>query len=277
MPGGKAKFANATEAHEALSARLRRIRRPAMTSRSRLPATFIGDDPGKAIARVFQGANREQKAKLLTDLVRNDKAAAEGLQRAAIGYIRVKFEGARVPARKLARSAPKRFGDFVRENRGVLTQLFPGKIANFDALAADLKRGAQVQGAKINKAGSDTAELTAGRGEHGDHGGIGNAAAVLLAEHAGQHVAHHLGSHLLGAIAAPAALVGKMLFSRAKNGLAQRTDQLFDRALLDPQFAAELNRTNPATRHETPESIGARLRGRMVQQSLLSARGAGLQ
>ena len=84
----------------------------------------------------------------------------------------------------------------------------PGRIANFDALAKDLERSSLVPGAKVNRAGSDTAELTAGHG--GEHGDIGAAATVLVAEHLGQHAAHHLGSTLLGAAAPPVALVERL-------------------------------------------------------------------
>jgi len=275
VPGLKDRFADAVEAQRTLEYNIA-IHQQARSDFTRSVAgAFIQDDPARAIERVFTGANRQQKAQLLMQLTKGNQAATEGLQRAAIDYIRQKFEGAPVPGSEAGAVMPKRFADFVGQNRDVLTALFPGRIANFDALAKDLERSSLVPGAKVNRAGSDTAELTAGR-EHGHGNDLGTATTAILAEKAGEHVGHHLG-HLAGTIGTIGAVAGRILTGKARQALHMREDALFDRMLLEPDFAMHLNKAHPATTKEPLESIGARLRGRLVQQAISSARGAGLQ
>ncbi len=282
VPGLKDKFANATEAQKTVENAISEHETARDEFTKSVAGAFMQDDPEKAISRVFTGANRSQKAKLLMDLTKGNKAAQEGLQRAAIDHIKAKLAGAAVPGSEAGALGPVRFGKFVDENRQVLGTLFPGRLPNFDAIAADLKRSALVPNAKM-PGGSDTAELRSkmGHDEHGNN--LGTAATMLLAEHAGEHVGRgvgHVFGHALGALMAPAAavgsLAGKMVLGNAKTALKLRTDSLFDRILLDPHFAMDMNRAYPKKPASTRPSIRATLHGRMVQQAIFAARGNGL-
>lgn len=276
IPGLKERFADAATAQRSVEAAIEAHETARTEFTQSVAGAFIQDDPDRAIARVFSGANRQQKAAMLMDITKGSKAAQEGLQRAAVDYIRQKFEGAPLAGSEAGAMMPKRMADFVEQNRDVLATLFPGRIANFEALAKDLKRGSLVQSAKVNRAGSDTAELTAGR--HGEHpNDIGAATAAILAERVGEHAGHHLGllGHLAGTVSAVGTVMGRMLLGNAKNALKVREDALFDRMLMHPEFAKEVLQANPAKAAKVRPSIGSTFRGRLIQQMLIA--NAGLQ
>jgi hypothetical protein len=272
IPGLRERFADATAAQRSVEAAIEAHETARSEFTQSVAGTFLQDDPGRAIDRVFSGANRQQKAALLMDITKGSQSAREGVQRAALDYIRFKIEGGAMPGSEAGEIKRQLFGKFVAQNRDVLSTLFPGRIANFDALAKDLERGSLVVNAKINKGGSDTAELTAGR--HGEHGSdIGTATAALLAERVGEHAGHHLLGKLAGTASAVGTVAARMLLGSAKNALKVREDALFDRMLLDPSFAREVLNANPARTAGVKQSIGATFRGRLIQQMLATSQG----
>jgi hypothetical protein len=283
MPGLRDRFANATEAQRSVERAIEAHQAARNEFTKSVAGMFLQDDPARAIERVFDGANRQQKAALLMNLTKGEAAAQEGLRRAAVDYIRRRFEGALTAGSEDGALMPKRLSNFVDQNRDVLSTLFPGRIGNFDAIVRDLERSSQVARAKVNKGGSDTAELTAGRGHGEGHGtDIGTATAAILAERMGEHVGHHLSGilgplgHIFGTAAAAGSVAGKIMFSRARNALQARQDALFDQMLLSPNFALEMSRAHPTKSAAGADGAAQRLRGRVIQQMILSARGAGM-
>jgi hypothetical protein len=233
---------------------------------------FIGDDPDKAIMRVFTGPDRAQKVQTLMGLMAGNKPAIEGLQRAAIDHIIEKYSGSAMAGAESGALKPQMLQDFIAANRGVLDVLFPGGLAkNFDALSEDLKRSQLVPNAKL-PGGSDTMQLQNAAKEHEvepDKGNLLQLATAFAAERAGEALTGIPGA----AIAVPLT----MRWLKGKSSALQlRANQMLDQMLLDPKYAVEMRNAYPAKGEVVRPAVMNRFAARVVQNAVQTARGTDL-
>ena len=221
---------------------------------------MLGEDPVKAIGRVFTDANAPKTARELMKLTAHSPEAQNGLRRAAVEYIRQKLEGS-TPAVGTEDDflRPGQFRKWVDANDRTLNELFPDGIGRFRRIADDLRRSSlTTSGSKIGT-GSDTAQNASLMQAHDDHGGGGlggwlSAIGML----AGEHVTGSLAPGI-------ATIVGSKVLTNAKNAVQARTNALLDEALMDTQAAHLLWQANPIRGNPPPPNILNRLRGRLVQ------------
>lgn len=268
VPGLRERFASAADAQREVERAVAAHLDARDEFTKSVAGAFMQDDPERAVARLFTGADRGQKAEALMNVVEHNPAAREGLQRATIDYILGKFSGAPVAGSETAALMPQRLQNFIAENRDVLNILFPGGLAkNFDALAEDLRRS-QLKTASKMPGGSDTAELVA-RSRHGtEGGGIGTIAAAVIGEHAGQHIFGHL---LGGPTGLTVGAVGSRIFRAQKQALQTAANRVLDQMLLSPEYAFEVL--------NAPKSplLMQRLGQRVAQTVIQAARSEDLQ
>jgi hypothetical protein len=209
------------------------------------------------------------------NLVAGDKAATEGVQRAAIDHILHKHSGAPMAGAESGTLTPQKLQNFIAENRAVLDVLFPGGAAkNFDALAADLQRSQLSAGAKM-PGGSDTAELMRRMEPGGEHeSSIGPITAAVAAEHLGHHLVGGIFGGPAGLIAATVGMRWMKGTRAAVNHLANET---LDRMLLDPQFALDMRAQVAAKTPAARTAIANRLAQRAAQSAIQAARSEDLQ
>ena len=200
-------------------------------------------------------------------LVAGNKAATEGLQRAAIDHILDTYaSGVPIAGSSLGSFKAQRYQDFLGANHGVLATLFPGVSKNFDILGEDLKRGQMVPNAKL-KGGSDTMQLQNAAKQHavgqGDHGGMGAVGTALAVEHIGEALTGIHGA----ALAVP--FVRNYLKDKAE-GLQISTNNILDQMLRDPKYALEMRAAYPGKGNVARPSIIRRYAAR-IGQSLIQA------
>lgn len=272
VPGLKDKFANAVEAQKAVEQAIQNHLAARKEFTESVAGSFIADDPDRAINRVFTGSDRAQKASTLMSLVSGNKAATEGVQRAAIDYILQKHSGAPIAGSETGALTPQKLQNFIAENRNVLDVLFPGGAAkNFDAIAADLQRSQLTVNAK-KPGGSDTAELTGRMGGHSE-GSPSQIVLALLGEHLGSHLVGHLGG-LAGAILAP---LGMNLIKSKRAALQVASNEVLDRMLLDPQYALDMKQAAAMRGDGGKHAAAERMTARLVQDVVRAAQSSDLQ
>jgi hypothetical protein len=272
IPGLKDKFATAADAQRTLETAIEQHQERRDLFTKSVAGSFIQDDPARAIERVFSGKDRAQKANILMQLTASDSAAQQGIQQATIDYMRRLFEGTGLPGSEAGALKVARFGDFVDNNRDVLRMIFPGRSQLFDTIAADAKRGALVQGAKM-PGGSDTAELLAHM-----TGPEQTGVSPIVAGYLGERVAEHApsvigmlpfpGAQLLAAIAG---YVGAKKLQAGRENLRLSTDRMFDQMLLDPAMAKEALAAYQAASGPKPSQIPDRFLGRLIGQTILNS------
>lgn len=275
VPGLKDRFANAAEAQKRVDEAVGRHLEARNDFTKSVAGAFLQDDPDRAIARLFSGSDRTQKARTLMNLVASDKAATEGVQRAAIDHILQKHSGAPMAGAESGTLTPQKLQNFIAENRPVLDVLFPnGAAKNFDALAADLQRSQLSAGAKM-PGGSDTAELMQRMGAGKEHdSSIGPITAAVAAEHLGHHL---IGGIFGGPAGIIAATVGMRWMKGTQAAVNRLANETLDRMLLDPQFALDMRARVAAKSSAARTAIMHRLAQRAAQSAIQAARSEDLQ
>ena len=229
-------------------------------------ASFINDDPTKAVGKVFASGNPQQALADLATKVSGDPAATNGLKRAVADYILQRVRGSLAgDTTGIDLSSPRAFRKFVATNRDALKTLFGGQgVNNLDMVVADMRRTAQTQQRlpgqtgtsqdvvpllKQALKGSFLGKLSAMAGEGG---------ALALAGHQllSGNLWHGLGLATVGGSA--------VLVHALRQAGMKRVADLELEAALNPALARDLVREMP---QKIPASFQKRIANRIVQST----------
>lgn len=201
-------------------------------------ASFIHDDPLRAVGKAFSSSNPTETFRQLAAGVRGTTAAEAGLKRGVVDYISQRFKSATPSSDGIDFLQPGGFRKWVDTNKGPLRILFGGQgMQDLQMVAADLRRAAE--GPKAI-AGSQTTPLLANAKRLGasavSHGGapVGLSMLALLGEHMGEAATGH------GLIGAGLAAGGGMLLNALRQSGIHTMEHLTAEAMLHPQLARTL-------------------------------------
>jgi len=252
IPGLKDRFADAASAKQTFEDVISQHQDQRDIFTKSVAGAFLGDDPQKAISRVFTGPTRTQNATILMKLTDAYQPAQEGVQRAAIDYIRRNFTGA---------NAGMKFGNFVRDNKDVLNILFPNRNQLFDAIANDAEQGNLLQHAKS-------------LGDRASSSRLSPWLVAFLSERAAEYAPHLLGHIPLPGmefIAGVAGYAGTKAIQAGREKIAVRADQIFDQMLLDPQAMKDGLQAYDALIKGKPPIVMNRFIGRLAGQAIANS------
>lgn len=271
IPGEAKRFADAAKAQEEVGEIVAQHAERRQEYVKSVAGKFLGDDPDMAMRRVLSGPDRTRKAEQLWRALGGDPAAEEGIRRAIIDEMRMRFEGEPVPGSETGAIRAQRLDDWLEQNEGPLRVFFGPEAKKFDALQESLRRARLVRNAKA-PGGSDTAERLLAAGAERPRGAWAKDFVTFLA---GEAATRLLGLHGLGGEALPFIgagirhAVGAAMEHRRAAFEALRAD-ILDRMLLDPEFALDRLEKFQHAPARTRETIFHRLVGRAVQSAILS-------
>jgi hypothetical protein len=267
------RYTNAVTAKQTLDDAISRHLNERNAFTKSVAGAFLQDDPERAVARLFSGTDRAQKAKTLMDVVSGNQAATEGVQKAVIDHLLSNFTGTAMAGGEHPTLMPTKLPNFIEQNKDVLTTVFSGSQQQWDALSADLERSTLAERAKMG-AGSDTRELFSHAPPGAARSGITGLLMGLVGEHVGSHL---LGWAAGGPLGAFAGLATKTALGAAKSAQQTAANHILDRMLLDPQFALEMHQTYGPMSAAARNTFMNRMKQRIMQSVLDASRANDLQ
>lgn len=201
-------------------------------------ASFIHDDPLRAVGKAFASSNPTETFRQLAAGVRGTPSAEAGLKRAVVDYISQRFRSATPSSDGIDFLQPGGFRKWVDTNKGPLRILFGGQgMQDLQMVAADMRRAAE--GPKAI-AGSQTTPLLANAkrlgAKIGNHGSQGTFLTLLTLF--GERMGEHLGGH--GIVAGAASLGGGLVLNALRQSGIHTMEHLAAEAMLHPQLARTL-------------------------------------